>query len=65
MYDALAGFSVDAVNPFDDTSFPADQVFVDEVSCAGCGPVCCTVSSRHHNITGSAHSCSELDKQRL
>jgi hypothetical protein len=31
MYDALAGFSVDAVNPFEDTSFPADQVFVDEV----------------------------------
>lgn len=32
MYDAIAGFSVDAINPFRDTSFPADQVFVDEVS---------------------------------
>lgn len=31
MYDAIAGFSVEAVNPFIDTSFPADQVFVDEV----------------------------------
>lgn len=31
MYDAVAGFSVDAVNPFTDTSFPATEVFVDEV----------------------------------
>lgn len=31
MYDAIAGFSVDAVNPFADASYPADQVFVDEV----------------------------------
>jgi DnaJ-class molecular chaperone len=31
MYDAIAGFSVESVNPFVDTSFPADQVFVDEV----------------------------------
>jgi hypothetical protein len=31
MYDAVAGFSVDAVNPFTDTSFPANEVFVDEV----------------------------------
>jgi hypothetical protein len=30
-YDALAGFSVESVNPFLDTSFQRDQVFVDEV----------------------------------
>uniref|UniRef100_A0A383W798 J domain-containing protein n=1 Tax=Tetradesmus obliquus TaxID=3088 RepID=A0A383W798_TETOB len=37
MYDAIAGFSANALNPFMDTSYPADQVFVDEVSCIGCG----------------------------
>eukprot|EP00882_Tetradesmus_deserticola_P002356 GHRQ01002514.1.p1 GENE.GHRQ01002514.1~~GHRQ01002514.1.p1 ORF type:complete len:364 (+),score=150.51 GHRQ01002514.1:179-1270(+) len=37
MYDAIAGFSASALNPFMDTSYPADQVFVDEVSCIGCG----------------------------
>eukprot|EP00879_Flechtneria_rotunda_P006831 GHRR01007176.1.p1 GENE.GHRR01007176.1~~GHRR01007176.1.p1 ORF type:complete len:277 (+),score=102.75 GHRR01007176.1:433-1263(+) len=37
MYDAIAGFSANAINPFHDTSYPADQVFVDEVSCIGCG----------------------------
>lgn len=37
MYDAVAGFSVDAVNPFTDTSFPANEIFVDEVNCIGCG----------------------------
>lgn len=37
VYDAIAGFSADALNPFLDTSYPADQVFVDEVSCIGCG----------------------------
>ena len=35
MYDAIAGFSVESVNPFVDTSFPADQVFVDEVRFEG------------------------------
>ncbi|KAF6253685.1 hypothetical protein COO60DRAFT_397361 [Scenedesmus sp. NREL 46B-D3] len=37
MYDAIAGFSASALNPFKDASYPADQVFVDEVSCIGCG----------------------------
>ncbi|KAF8059114.1 DJC76 [Scenedesmus sp. PABB004] len=37
LYDAVAGFSADAVNPFEDDGFPVDQVFVDEVSCIGCG----------------------------
>mmetsp|Transcript_13920 Transcript_13920/g.30057 ORF Transcript_13920/g.30057 Transcript_13920/m.30057 type:complete len:348 (-) Transcript_13920:530-1573(-) len=36
-YDALAGFSGNSVNPFLDTSFARDQLFVDEVSCIGCG----------------------------
>lgn len=26
MYDAIAGFSIDAINPFMDASYPADQV---------------------------------------
>ncbi|KAG2482476.1 hypothetical protein HYH03_018583 [Edaphochlamys debaryana] len=37
VYDTLAGFSSSAVNPFLDASFPRDQVFVDEISCIGCG----------------------------
>jgi len=36
-YDALAGFSTSSVNPFVDNEFPRDQVFVDEVTCIGCG----------------------------
>uniref|UniRef100_A0A383VAV8 J domain-containing protein n=1 Tax=Tetradesmus obliquus TaxID=3088 RepID=A0A383VAV8_TETOB len=35
-YDALAGFSANSINPFMDTSLPADQVFVDEFTCIGC-----------------------------
>lgn len=35
-YDALAGFSASSINPFVDTSLPADQVFVDEYTCIGC-----------------------------
>eukprot|EP00200_Dunaliella_tertiolecta_P008265 CAMPEP_0202371258 /NCGR_PEP_ID=MMETSP1127-20130417/2690_1 /ASSEMBLY_ACC=CAM_ASM_000462 /TAXON_ID=3047 /ORGANISM="Dunaliella tertiolecta, Strain CCMP1320" /LENGTH=355 /DNA_ID=CAMNT_0048967441 /DNA_START=1391 /DNA_END=2459 /DNA_ORIENTATION=- len=37
-YNALSGFATDnSINPFEDTSFPRDQAFVDEVSCIGCG----------------------------
>eukprot|EP00878_Enallax_costatus_P007198 GHUV01007542.1.p1 GENE.GHUV01007542.1~~GHUV01007542.1.p1 ORF type:complete len:273 (+),score=70.63 GHUV01007542.1:976-1794(+) len=35
-YDALAGFSANSINPFADTTLPADQVFVDEFTCIGC-----------------------------
>lgn len=35
-YDAMIGFSHLAVNPFQDTSFEADQIFVDEITCIGC-----------------------------
>jgi len=35
-YDAMIGCSHLAVNPFYDTSFDANQVFVDEISCIGC-----------------------------
>ena len=37
MYDSIVGFAADAVNPFRDASRPADQIFVDELSCIGCG----------------------------
>ncbi|GLC69242.1 hypothetical protein PLESTF_000806200 [Pleodorina starrii] len=37
VYDTLAGFSSSAVNPFLDTGFARDQIFVDEISCIGCG----------------------------
>eukprot|EP00877_Chromochloris_zofingiensis_P011364 jgi/Chrzof1/6481/Cz18g12190.t1 len=37
VYDAMAGFSAHSINPFYDTSYPQDQVFVDEVNCIGCG----------------------------
>ncbi|GBF89281.1 molecular chaperone [Raphidocelis subcapitata] len=36
-YDALAGFAAGGANPFKDAGFERDQVFVDEVSCIGCG----------------------------
>jgi ferredoxin len=35
-YDAIMGISGDALNPFNDDSFPRNQVFVDEFSCIGC-----------------------------
>ncbi|GIL54085.1 hypothetical protein Vafri_9641 [Volvox africanus] len=37
VYDTLAGFSSRAINPFLDASFARDQVFVDEITCIGCG----------------------------
>lgn len=37
-YNALSGFSNDnSPNPFEDSTFPRDQTFVDELSCIGCG----------------------------
>ncbi|PNW87993.1 hypothetical protein CHLRE_01g009900v5 [Chlamydomonas reinhardtii] len=36
LYDELAGFSAESVNPFLDDRYPADRVFVDEFSCIGC-----------------------------
>ncbi|GAB4814662.1 hypothetical protein N2152v2_001708 [Parachlorella kessleri] len=35
-YDAIAGFKLDAINPFLDTSYERDMVFVDEFTCIGC-----------------------------
>ena len=35
-YDTIAGFSFSAINPFMDTSYPAEYAFVDEFSCIGC-----------------------------
>ena len=34
-YDAIAGFQVGGVNPFKDTSYERDMVFVDEFTCIG------------------------------
>jgi hypothetical protein len=31
----VAGFAAESVNPFLDTSIPADTVFVDEFTCIG------------------------------
>eukprot|EP00898_Chlorokybus_atmophyticus_P007496 jgi/Chlat1/7748/Chrsp66S07214 len=36
VYDEINGFSISATNPFEDTKFDADKVFVDEFSCIGC-----------------------------
>lgn len=36
LYDELAGFSMDSINPFLDASYERDQVFVDEFTCIGC-----------------------------
>jgi ferredoxin len=35
-YDAISGFQMTGINPFRDTSYPADLVFVDEFACIGC-----------------------------
>lgn len=35
-YDAIAGFEVGGINPFMDTSYERDMVFVDEFACIGC-----------------------------
>lgn len=35
-YDQLMGFSEVSINPFRDTGYPLDQVFVDEFACIGC-----------------------------
>ncbi|KXZ46387.1 hypothetical protein GPECTOR_44g62 [Gonium pectorale] len=36
LYDELAGFSAESINPFLDDRYPRDRVFVDEFSCIGC-----------------------------
>ncbi|PSC75503.1 electron transporter heat shock binding [Micractinium conductrix] len=35
-YDMIAGFQIGGVNPFMDTSYERDMVFVDEFTCIGC-----------------------------
>eukprot|EP00775_Hariotina_reticulata_P001837 gene1837-2169_t len=54
LYDSIAGFSACAINPFKDASYPADQVFVDEVSCIGCGK-CVRACSSAFFIEGSTY----------
>lgn len=34
-YDSIAGFQVGGINPFKDTSYERDMVFVDEFTCIG------------------------------
>ena len=36
IYDEINGFAVSSVNPFMDTRYPRDKVFVDEYTCIGC-----------------------------
>ncbi|KAK9798198.1 hypothetical protein WJX73_003293 [Symbiochloris irregularis] len=35
-YDMLMGFTKESINPFRDTGYALDQVFVDEFTCIGC-----------------------------
>lgn len=35
-YDEIVGLSANGINPFKDTSYEADKVFVDEYTCIGC-----------------------------
>ncbi|GMH41298.1 hypothetical protein BSKO_09208 [Bryopsis sp. KO-2023] len=55
-YDEIAGFDVEAINPFKDTSYPRDQVFVDEFSCIGCKNCCnvCASSFAIEDLFGRA-----------
>lgn len=55
-YDALAGFSMNSINPFADTSLPADQVFVDEFTCIGC---------RNVSVGPRGHGCVNLHVKGL
>jgi len=49
LYDSMVGFAENSINPFVDTSFPADQVFVDEFTCIGCRN-CCNVCPKTFDI---------------
>lgn len=49
IYDEIAGFSSRAVNPFKDTSYVKDKVFVDEFTCIGCKN-CCNVCPKTFGI---------------
>lgn len=35
-YDSIAGFQIGGINPFMDTTYERDMVFVDEFTCIGC-----------------------------
>lgn len=48
-YDEIAGFTDTAINPFHDTSYPKDQVFVDEFTCIGCKN-CCNVCPKSFGL---------------
>lgn len=61
-YDAIAGFAVDSVNPWKDNSYPPDQVFVDEVSCIGCGK-CVRACPASFKIEESLYGRARVIKQ--
>ena len=44
-YDAIVGFQIGGVNPFTDTSYERDSVFVDEFTCIGCKNCNCVASA--------------------
>lgn len=49
VYDDIAGFSSESINPFNDDSYVKDKVFVDEFTCIGCKN-CCNVCSKTFDI---------------
>lgn len=49
IYDEIAGFECEAINPFIDTSYAKDKVFVDEFTCIGCKN-CCNVCASTFKI---------------
>ncbi|KAG1665328.1 hypothetical protein FOA52_011741 [Chlamydomonas sp. UWO 241] len=62
-YDSMAGFSACSTNPFvDASSFERDQLFVDEVSCIGCGK-CAFHSPRTFEIEESKYGRARVIDQ--
>lgn len=67
-YDALAGFSASSINPFADTSLPADQVFVDEYTCIGCRnctnvcPKCVVDFCQQHAGSAAVTACAAVQQ---
>lgn len=68
VYDDMAGFSLDAVNPFLETAYTSDRAFVDELSCIGCWN-CASVCPRTFKIEdefGRARAIAQgADSQEL
>lgn len=63
-YDIISGFSPESENPFMDVNYPRDQVFVDEITCIGCGK-CARVCPSNFIIEGSKYGRARVISQEI